>query len=652
MALSLRNVTALLDQPLPRQVPGRGQGTEAAAILTGLREGLTSSSEQVAFFSAYLSATSLRLGGADLSHADARPQEVLLDGPAVEVFIGRAMRSMVIQWERNRRTNPSPSGSTGTSKLSSGTSVSRQIAAAHPRVLSVFAPPVAALGLPRDAAADISYEPFAEGCDSDGVEGWALWVMSKVTGGIAVGGFEFSGVWGTVLNKAAESGEISELMRLRGLAGAEVGGYIGSLLTVITAVDAIFKLRGDVVLEPREPLVRNKLVSEGHGQRGSLVVTVSMKFNHPEESVEIQRAMNCIAQGLSVVGNNSLFAATGSLENVRVEVAGARGFGDRLMTAGSFVLFGPEVRPKLQTDKQGQVHVPVQGRGQSRDVPDNARAVEKTASITVQAAPAAVTGGSLTKSLLDSVLCGAKPGLGCADAIADVAQSFTWSLGEFKFKVRDWAALRLRYSATLRQMFKETTHRPFDEVESVDYAGTLVVEGEAELAPLAPPFPGEPPQSRGNGSIQFVSADRTTTVVHTGRTIDTRELCTSTSKATLVSTNPGALTVEEINFAENSDRTMTPTSIQFGVGELSENYHGTYVVNAGPCPSGSPHDYTLPFFAGALNAIVIKRSSADWSGASVSDEGSTVTLAKTYTGREGVTVDETITLTGLPKRRN
>jgi hypothetical protein len=499
LGLSLRDVTATLDQPLPRNIPGRGRGSEAVAILQELRNALMAGNERVAFFASFLRATSLRLGGVDLARADAQPQDVLLDGPAIEVFVGRALRSMVLhEWARGHIARP---GSTGSPQA--GNAPEQTHASKRPAASAAFgAAARAALSSSQDyrvgatqTVSDTDIE-FAEGCDSDGADGWALWVLSKVTGGIGAGGFEFDGLWATVLNKAAESGEISRLMRDRGMAGAEVGGYLGTLLTVITAIDAIMKLKADVKLEPREPLERNKLVSDGDGKTGTLVVSISMEFNHPEEDVETQRAMNCIAQALSVIGNNSLFAATGPLKGVQVEVEGARGFADRLITAGSLVLFGPErVLLRGQTDKEtGEFRVPVQGRQQPRDIPATAKPVERTASITVAAASAPVTAGSLARTLLDSILCGAKPGRGCDNAIADVLQAFTWRLGEFTFTVRDWEPRRHFEIRSTLTNGKLTTRG--DNTSEVTGSTTLI--GELECLP--PTGPQDPRGWVCNGS--------------------------------------------------------------------------------------------------------------------------------------------------------
>jgi hypothetical protein len=408
-------VVHLFDQPLPR--PRAPFGNEAASVLACLRSGLGSPNPQVAFFSHLIAETNRRLGGPDLAAQTTTADAVLLDGPTMEIFYGRAFRSTIAygleQGHLAPAGVPGGPGPVQSAPLASG------------------ARSLAATPLPPD-------------CSSDGLDGWVMWLFSKLTGGIALGGGEFNGIFVEIFNKAAKSGEVTP-----GLAGAfgftaKYGGWLSTIITALTAIYAITSLQGHVVLETGEPLIRNKRRSEGDGKAGRLLITVALKTPNNEEETQIR---NCIAMLLSAVGNNTLLPNGGPLVGVQVDIIGSQGFAQGLVTAGSSVLFGPErVQLRQYTDDKGQVRIGVQGRQQRQDFPDTAAPVKKQASIEVKAAPQPITGSTLGRTFLDSLLCGGSLSVtGCADAIADIAQSFTWNLGEFPFEVRDWQAPRYAF---------------------------------------------------------------------------------------------------------------------------------------------------------------------------------------------------------------
>lgn len=399
-SLPLSDVVQLWDQGLEQPRPAIGD--LAQHTLDGLRAALTDPRPEVQFFAQLIAATSRRLGAGDLADPAVTPDLVLLDAPTIEVYVARVWRSLALQLAAN------------------GDLVDDEAPAA-----SGWAP----------------VAPAAPGidCSSDGMDGWGLWILSKLTGGVdlsALGLGTFDGILLETMNRAHSAKEVSEVVVKGSKKLMKFANYFASSMTAINLVYELMSFSATATMSP-SPLVRNKKRSEGDG--GKAIITVVVSMSPPADSDFIQ-AVNCLAALASGIGNNSTLPPPGPVAGVNVQIRGEKGFSTSLVEAGTKVLFGPtEVNLDPVSDGNGQVTIPVQGRRQSKDHPDSATATNDTFSISVAAHPEQSGASSAGKAFLDSLLCVAVPGLGCADAVADVVKSFHWDLGTFEFPLVDWA---------------------------------------------------------------------------------------------------------------------------------------------------------------------------------------------------------------------
>lgn len=395
-ALPLSDVVRVWDQGLADPRPEAGPA--AQETLAGLRAGLTSTVPEVQFFSALLAATSTRLGGGDLADPATTPDQVLLDAPTIEVYAGRVWRSLALDLAAKGDLADGAAGFTS----------------------------------PRGVAA-----PSID-CSSDGMDGWGLWVLSKVAGGVdlaKLGLGTFDGILVETMKRARAAKEVSGQVVKASKSLMKFANYFSSSMTVLNLVYELMSVKAKATMSP-EPLERNKKKGDGDGKKATITITISV--DPPADSEAIQ-AINCLAALASGVGNNTTFPPPGPIEGVQVEITGKKGFSSSLVTAGTLVLFGPEeVQLKQDTGADGTVKIGVQGRQQPRDYPDQAKPVDKQFSINVSATPEPSGASSAGKTFVDSLLCVAAPGFGCADAVADVVKSFHWDLGEFSFKLIDW----------------------------------------------------------------------------------------------------------------------------------------------------------------------------------------------------------------------
>lgn len=216
----------------------------------------------------------------------------------------------------------------------------------------------------------------------------------------------------------------------------------------MSALNYLFELamlHGSVSMEGDEPLVRT-LKSDKHGQERKLVVKVEMKLpdsvrggSDPKTDATVVNALNCLLGLGAAFGNNTFMPTEGPQKGLRVTTVGGKGFPQSLDAGNSIVLFGPQTfEPHQDTDDNGEIRIPVQGRRQKRDYPDTAKPVKKEFSVILSSTLEPTGGSSIAKTFLDSLICMGKPGMGCTDAVTDVLKTFHYSLGEHTFAVTDW----------------------------------------------------------------------------------------------------------------------------------------------------------------------------------------------------------------------
>ena len=283
-------------------------------------------------------------------------------------------------------------------------------------------------------------------CADDSVGQWSLWVISKFAAGVELGGITpWNGPFLALIDhlrtnypKGSTPVNLGALEEGLGKV-AGVAGFAAAALTALSLVVAMMTHTADFAMDA--PLVRTKSSRE-NGETKELAVTV--KYDYGSFDAERTRALNCVLTLLGVLGNNTTLPPPGPLAEVAVAIQGGAGFADRLITKGSYVLFA-NTQLQTDTDAKGVARFSVMGRMQPRDVPDGAPAVEKKASVYLEAAADPVNGETIAKTFLDSFLCASPAAagggkLGCVDPIVDIAKQFHWDLGEFEFAVTDWGA--------------------------------------------------------------------------------------------------------------------------------------------------------------------------------------------------------------------
>ena len=280
------------------------------------------------------------------------------------------------------------------------------------------------------------------------MDGWGLWMASKAAAGVDIGkivdGAEFKGMFVGLLEHVAETLGVSSAAVTRAKFVMRMGGYVSAAMTILNLVEEKAGLSAHVTMDGGEPLERHKKRSDGDGRRKRLTIKIE---HRPPLSDDAKTALNCLATLMTAIGNNTTFSTSGPVEGVEVQIRGLQGFTRNLDTRGTLVLFGPEeVKLRQSTDSAGTVSLGVQGRQRERDVPDNARARMKQFSILVEAQPKPVDLSKISKTLADSLLCMAAPGLGCVDSAGDIAETYHVNLGEFSFALRDWESPGFKYS--------------------------------------------------------------------------------------------------------------------------------------------------------------------------------------------------------------
>ena len=288
------------------------------------------------------------------------------------------------------------------------------------------------------------------GCATDAASQWALWLVSKILTGAEIPGMTFGnplqggfqGVFGELimhLHDFYPKGVPPSVTKLQDqLKRVATGaGFAAAAMTALSAFVAALTYGADVSLKDGEPLVRTKS-SGGDGRPGTIVVKVG--FDYGQLDTKTVNAINCLLAVLVVAGNNSTVPPPGPAKGVSVTIAGEEGFGQGLITEGSFVVLNMPLTK--DTDDAGVAEFSVGGRRQRVDIPKSVPPVDRVFSVSVEAQPDPTDLDSLSKTFLDSFLCGGaiisqKP-LACVDAIADIVRQTKWDLGTWRFRLTDW----------------------------------------------------------------------------------------------------------------------------------------------------------------------------------------------------------------------
>lgn len=467
-SISFADAARLLDLGLT-SIPAADSG-KAARLLAAVREGLSSPDPQVQFFAHLIAHSNARLGGPPLILSSTTPEQVRIDMATLEVFVGRMLRLALVEALRIKANQPvADRGKVSRARVISFNPLLIQTSYADDLIKPIVGTNETK-GMPSIPEKTTTPPP---NCADDAMNGWGIWVLSKALGGVdmsAIGGESaaWKGLTDWVSKEIIQSGEAIMIDASKLTHATEFLNYFGGLMSsTFSALNYLFELamlHATVTMEGGEPLVRHKRKSEGDGEAKILVAKVEMKMpdsargdSNPETDAAVVSALNCLLALGTALGNNTFMPTEGPQSGLRIDVSGGTGFTRGLAPGDSIVLFGPATfKPYQDTDVNGEIRIPVQGRRQKRDYSDDAKPVKKEFGVILTSTLEPTDGASVGKTFLDSLICVGAVGLGCADAITDILKTFHYSLGEHTFALRDWqsnkkhtfnnALLKLKYT--------------------------------------------------------------------------------------------------------------------------------------------------------------------------------------------------------------
>ena len=363
------------------------------------------------------------------------------------------------------------------------------------------------------ASTRVFTEALPPGCATDSDGQWALWLVSKLSAGADLPGFEWEGLFGTVITHLESfypEGSPPGLAQLKAGFGklSSIAGFAAAALTALSAIVANLTYSARVTLKPN-PLIRTKS-SRADGGAGTIVAVVGFDFG----KLDPRRldAVNCLLSALSVLGNNSTVPVSGPAKGVAVTIDGLEGFGDRLITEGSFVLLNTPLTK--DTDDAGMVEFSVVGRHQRVDIPETAAPFDRFFSVAIEGQADPTDVETLTKLFLDSFLCAGAALNGklitaCVDPIADIWRQTKWDLGTWQFRLVDWAQdyrvdgehSGLRFQATKCDGIAGTW-----DFTVTTASGRYVATGPLTVVVDRDPVPGGPPVQIKSDLLDFRDA--------------------------------------------------------------------------------------------------------------------------------------------------
>lgn len=418
---SLADLMRTFFQPYAKPRPELSAQDEEE-ILQGLRNAQSSRNEEVRFFANLISLRSQMLGGPTLDAANIKLSDVRVDAPMAEVIVSRYLRTRLLVDQMLRNNDPRLGLQAPAVQARSLLKAGDGIRAADPPATPV-----------RTPGAD---------CSGDSLSSMAVWIMSKATGGInLIPGLpeaEYVGLFKALLGKLKGSNIVYDEQLAKWISkGSTAAGDIFSMLTLVTAVFRIGNTEATAEMIGGPPLVRNKLISQGHGEARRIKFTVSLLAN--ELSYSDDSILACLAFFSIAFGNNTLLPSPGPVANVRVTIEGGVGFTRNLDTSGTTVLFGPDrVDLKPTTDANGKVEIGVQGRQQRRNFSSRALPKQDFFTLLLSGPVEETSASGLGITLLNDLICVVGGVKSCADTVADLLTHMNWNFGEFEFELKDW----------------------------------------------------------------------------------------------------------------------------------------------------------------------------------------------------------------------
>jgi len=259
---------------------------------------------------------------------------------------------------------------------------------------------------------------------------WVKWLTSKAYLGTPVPGrlAEFKGLWGLIFDKFKHVGAIFNAL-----------DWLAANLTVTVLAATILALDVSLTTDNNETLERTTSKSDD-GKSTHVHARVFYNFG-TEDNVD---DLNCLLLMASLLGFDfqDTLPKNGAVPGIEVTVEGRHGFADRLNTANAWVMFGPDkFSPRMDTDENGEISIPVQGRRQTRTVSHDAPFMREF-SLGLEAQPSQVTATSIANAFLESLSAWVGGGIpGFVKAAANVIATVHFNLGkvdEHVLPIRDF----------------------------------------------------------------------------------------------------------------------------------------------------------------------------------------------------------------------
>lgn len=381
----------------------------AADLLDGLRTALhgDATSPGVARAALLVQADARRTRGVDIADVAVTPDQVYVSGPVLSLLVAAGILTAA------------------TSRVSSGQSGPARLRRDTP-----------------NQALMLSDTSMPTGCSEGASAQWALWFMAKVLGGASFDGLaEWKGPFRALIEHLSTHVttdlpvSVDALNKSLGKI-ASVSTWVTASLTLTTLLAAYLTFTGKPELVGGEPLVRTHSESS-RGETKTLAVTVTNEYGEDVDASTIN-GINCLLTVLAIAGNDSTLTEAGPIPDVTVKFEGGEGFGRGLDARGRLVYLENASGVLVDTDANGVARTSISGAEQAYNIPGSAPPIERSFTVFLSAAAEGVGASSLAKTLFDSLLCAASPGIGCVSPLADIAKQFQWSLGEWRFALRDW----------------------------------------------------------------------------------------------------------------------------------------------------------------------------------------------------------------------
>lgn len=205
------------------------------------------------------------------------------------------------------------------------------------------------------------------------------------------------------------------------------GNAMASILSLAMQVNAL------TLTIDSQPQVLERTKNQNPGKEQHHDIRIVFDNGDIPDAGNLRNCMMTFAANVSGVGLN--FPANGSSPGkVGVEITAGDGF-DR-------VEFADYKQIKQDADENGNVKLDIRGRGQKRDLPKSAKALDAQYSFHVSSQVEEEDLGSIGRMLFDSLVAVGTPNPANFVAPAlDVLKVTKWDLGEQSFAVTDWQAL-------------------------------------------------------------------------------------------------------------------------------------------------------------------------------------------------------------------